>query len=154
MAGYDLKRLRVLIVDDNKYMRKILRTVLEAMAITDIACVDNAIDAIEIVRERKPDLVIADWMMEPIDGIALTRALRNEQSSPDPFVPIFLITSHADKDLVLTARDAGVHEVLSKPVSIGGIYKRIVKLVEHPRPFIRTPDYFGPEPRRKGSEAA
>lgn len=154
MSRYNLSRLSVLVVEDNKYMRKIVHTILEAMGITDVNTVDNPIDAIERIRDYRPDIMITDWMMEPINGIELVRAIRDEEKSPDPFLPIILLTGHAEKDLVLQARDVGVHEVLTKPISIGALYKRIVTLVEHPRPFVRRPDYFGPEPRQKPRPAA
>ena len=50
---------------------------------------------------------------------------------------------------MIEARDSGVTEIIAKPVSLRSLYSRIVAVIERPRPFIRTPDYFGPDRRRR-----
>ena len=69
--------------------------------------------------------------------------------SPNPFVPIIMLTGHTHVDRVLQARDAGVTEFLAKPISINAILSRLVAIVDHPRPFVRTKSYFGPCRRRR-----
>jgi len=46
------------------------------------------------------------------------------------------------------ARDAGVNEFIAKPVSVKTVMSRLVAVIEHPRPYVRTQDYFGPCRRR------
>ena len=50
------------------------------------------------------------------------------------------------------ARDAGVNEFLAKPVSVKAVMSRLVSVIEHPRPYVRTKAYFGPCRRRRGKE--
>jgi hypothetical protein len=54
---------------------------------------------------------------------------------------------------VLQARDTGVSEFLCKPISAKALYDRIYSIVMHPRPFIRTKSYFGPDRRRAENPA-
>jgi two-component system, chemotaxis family, chemotaxis protein CheY len=51
------------------------------------------------------------------------------------------------------ARDAGVNEFLAKPLTARGVIERIHQVVENPRPFVRSDDYFGPDRRRRADPA-
>lgn len=151
MPGYNLKNLKCLIVDDNANMRSLLRTILTSLGmrsknIIEAYCVKNAMAAL---GNGDIDLVITDWKMEPVSGIEFVRQLRNEETSPNPFIPIILLTGYTEKEHVLAARDAGVNEFLAKPISPKELYSRILSIIENPRPFIRTPTYFGPDRRRQ-----
>ncbi len=151
MPGYNLKNLKCLIVDDNANMRSLLRTILTSLGmrsknIIEAYCVKNAMAAL---GNGDIDLVITDWKMEPVSGIEFVRQLRNEETSPNPFIPIILLTGYTEKEHVLAARDAGVNEFLAKPISPKELYSRILSIIENPRPFIRTPTYFGSDRRRQ-----
>ena len=58
--------------------------------------------------------------MEPLDGLEFTRIVRNQPDSPNPFVPIIMLTSQGAFDMVQEARENGVTEVLVKPVKGAG----------------------------------
>jgi len=88
-----------------------------------------------------------------MDGIKFTRIVRNHEHSPNPFVPIIMISGHTEKHRVEAARDAGVTEFLAKPISAKGLYQRILNVVANPRPFIKTKTYFGPDRRRNTNNA-
>jgi CheY-like chemotaxis protein len=87
--------------------------------------------------------------MAPMDGLALTRFLRTSPASPDPFLPIIMITGFADRERVHAARDAGVTEFLVKPISAAALFSRIYSIIANPRPFVRIGGYFGPDRRRR-----
>jgi DNA-binding response OmpR family regulator len=77
------------------------------------------------------------------------RLVRTGKDSPNPFVPIIMLTGHTEMHRVIEARDAGVHEFLAKPISAKGLYSRVKSIIERPRPFIRAGLYFGPDRRRR-----
>jgi FixJ family two-component response regulator len=87
--------------------------------------------------------------MQPLDGIEFTRLVRNSNDSPNPMIPIIMITGHATVSRVADARDAGVTEFLAKPLTARGVIGRVVQVIEHNRAFVRTEDYFGPDRRRR-----
>ena len=89
--------------------------------------------------------------MEPVDGEQFVRRLRDPRRSPDPFVPVILLTGFSELRRVRAARDFGVTDFLAKPVSAKTLYARLAALVERPRPFVRTRTYFGPCRRRGAS---
>lgn len=78
-----------------------------------------------------------------------TTPLWTEQPQPLCYVPVIMLTGHAETERVPMSRDAGINHFLTKPVSVKALSDRIVSLIDHPRPFIRTQRYFGPDRRRK-----
>jgi CheY-like chemotaxis protein len=147
MFRVDCSRLRFLVIDDNGYMRRIIRTLLHGFGTREVSEAEDGAAGLEAFATHLPDVVITDWSMPVFDGIELTKMIRQPDTSPNPFVPIIMITGYAERTRVFEARDAGVSEMLVKPISAKGLYQRIAKVVLNPRPFIRTESYFGPDRR-------
>ncbi|MFC6855513.1 response regulator [Marivibrio halodurans] len=145
----DLRRLSVLVVDDNHHMRFLIRGILQSFGIRDVHECTDGHDAFGALKVNPVDIVILDWVMQPVDGLEFTRRLRTDTESPDPFLPIIMLTAHTEKHRIEAARDAGISEFLAKPVTPIDLYSRIHAVIEHPRPFVRIGDYFGPDRRRK-----
>ena len=141
--------LRILLVDDNAHMRMLLAEILRAIGVTAIFEAADGAQALEKMRLHPVDIVMTDLAMEPLDGIDFLQLLRNSEDSPDQMCPVIMITGHTTQKRVAEARDAGVNEFLAKPVTARGIIDRITRIVEHPRPYIRTETYFGPDRRRR-----
>jgi CheY-like chemotaxis protein len=133
-------------------MRSLLRTLLNSIGITDVSEAAHGRSAIEILRERKPGLVLTDMAMKPMDGIEFTRHVRSDEHMPNPFVPIIMISGHTEKHRVMAARDAGVTEFLAKPITAHHLFARIAEVMERPRAFVRCDNYFGPDRRRRQLE--
>ncbi|HEY1708214.1 MAG TPA: response regulator [Rhizomicrobium sp.] len=150
MSGYRFDRLRVLVVEDNPHMRKLVVEVLRAFGAAQIFEAADGEAAWKCLKEAGPDVVILDWMLEGMSGLDLTKMIRTSAGSPNPYVPIIMLTGHTHIDHVRQARDAGVNEFLAKPVSVKGILTRLIAVIEYPRPFVRTKSYFGPCRRRRG----
>jgi CheY-like chemotaxis protein len=149
-AGFD--SLKALIVEDNTHMRSLLRALLNSAGIKDVSEAIHGQAAMEALRERKIDLVLTDLAMAPMDGLELTRHVRNDENSSNPFVPIIMITGHTEKYRVEAARDAGVTEFLAKPITAHNLFARITEILERPRAFVRCDRYFGPDRRRHETE--
>ena len=142
-------RLRVLLVDDSADMRTLMRRILGALGVRDVVDAADAEACFAAMRDTPPDLAFVDWLMEPVDGLELTRRIRNDTNSPNVYLPIVMVTGHSEPERVKAARDAGVTEFLVKPVSSRSVFQRLVAIIEQPRPFVRTPTYFGPDRRRQ-----
>jgi two-component system chemotaxis response regulator CheY len=149
MLGDGFEHLKALVVEDNAHMRTLLRGLLNSIGIKDVAEAINGQTAIEVLRERKSDLVLSDLAMKPMDGLEFTHHVRNNEHSPNPFVPIIMITGHTEKYRVEAARDAGVTEFLAKPITAHNLFVRIAEIMERPRAFVRCDSYFGPDRRRR-----
>jgi CheY-like chemotaxis protein len=144
--------LKALVVEDNQHMRALLRALMSALGITTVYEATNGDDAFEILRDRKPDVILTDLSMKPINGIEFTLQVRNATSSPNPYIPIIMVTGHTERHRVEAARDAGVTEILAKPITAQNLFSRIGEIVDHPRPFVKSVDYFGPDRRRHRAE--
>lgn len=141
--------LHVLLVEDNEHMRALLRTVLNAMGIRRIIEFTEGSEALQKFAALKPDFIVTDLSMAPMDGIHFTRAIRR---LPDPslcVVPIIMVTGHTERRRVEAARDAGVNEILAKPIAAAGLFHRVEEIVYRPRAFVRSPEYHGPCRRRQ-----
>jgi DNA-binding response OmpR family regulator len=148
MTGYRFDRLNILVVDDNAHMRKLVVTILQAFGTTHIYESADAQHAWSVARDVKPDVMFVDWMLEGMNGIELVKMIRNRTDSPNPFMPIIMLTGYTQISHVIAARDAGVNEFLAKPVSVTAVFSRLVSVIERPRPYVRTKSYFGPSRRR------
>jgi CheY-like chemotaxis protein len=146
--GYNLAQLKVLVVDDNEQMRDLLKTLLEVVGITRIRLAADARIGWEMLKNFNPDLLITDWNMPPTNGIDFVKRVRSDKESPNPYLPVILLTAYTERYRVEEARDAGVSEFLAKPISAKSLFDRINAIVEDRRSFVVTPTYFGPDRRR------
>jgi two-component system chemotaxis response regulator CheY len=150
--AYQFDRLKVLVVDDNIHMRKLVTTVLQDFGVVQIYEADSGERACAMLREINPDICVVDWIMEGMSGLEFTTKVRTDPQAPNPFVPVIMLTGHTHLDRVLQARDAGVNEFIAKPVSVKTMMQRLVAVIESPRPYVRTKGYFGPCRRRRGAD--
>jgi two-component system, chemotaxis family, chemotaxis protein CheY len=143
-----LNDVHVLVVDDNRQMRMLVRSLLRAAGITDTSEAATAAHAFEVMSKRRVDLAIVDWMMQPVDGLSFTRMLRWDSSSPNPYMPILMLTAHTEASRVAAARDAGVTGFIKKPISTRLLFDRVASALTDTRMFVQTDDFFGPDRRR------
>ena len=148
MDDTPFQNLTVLVAEDSDYYRRLIVTNLKAMGVGTMEEATNGEDAFEPQQRRSVDLALVDWVMEPMDGLELTRKIRRDPRSADRELPIIMITAHTDEERVFAARDAGVTEILTKPITADRPYSRMYSVVMHPRPFIDGDDYAGPDRRR------
>jgi len=147
--GWDLRNVSFMVVEDNDFMRELLMEILRAVGVRKILGASNGKQAIDRFAAVTPDVLLTDWLMSPIDGIALTKYVRTSRSSPNPFLPIIMVTGFTSPDSIIIARDAGVTELMAKPISATGLYHRICHVIAHPRPFVRAGIFCGADRRRR-----
>lgn len=148
-SGYDFSRLRVLLVDDSRHIRSLIGMFLSGFGVGDIHYATDAASGWEDFKHLDPDLVIADWHMPPTNGLDLVAAIRTSPDSPNPYVPVIMLTGFTELARVQQARDTGVTNFLAKPLSANALYRRLCAVVDDQRPFVRVERYFGPD-RRTG----
>jgi two-component system chemotaxis response regulator CheY len=141
-----LPTIKVLIVDDDHYMRKVVRAMLMAMGVKYIHDANDGAAGLQVIKDNNPDIVIVDWEMPTVDGLQFIKMVRSPATFPIPDVPIILLTGHNDRWRVIEAARLGVHEYLLKPVSIKALMDRIVAVLVRPRKMVQFDDYYGPTP--------
>jgi CheY-like chemotaxis protein len=139
---------KVLVVDDEYYMRKVVRTLLMSIGVRTIYEAHDGPAGLEHIRRTAPDVVIVDWQMPGLDGAGFVRMVRSPETFPFPDVPIIMLTGHGERSRVIEAVQIGVNEFLLKPVSSKSLQDRLVAVLTNPRPMVRSGDYYGPAPRK------
>ena len=149
-------------VEAGIYLRSLLIQSLKALGIGNVRAADHGGEAIDLLRMMKKDpmragimnidVVISNWQMSPVDGLMLLRWVRRHKDSPDHFIPFIMITGHAEPSNVAEARDLGMTEMIGKPFSVNSVTERVLQLIDRPRQFLHTSEYFGPDRRRRHDE--
>jgi CheY-like chemotaxis protein len=144
---------KILVVEDNPHMRSFLRAVLSVSTggVMEYAEAGNGEEALKVLGAFKPDVIVADWNMAPVDGLELLKRLRQGIKGISPFTSFIMVTSRSKWQWQAEARDAGVTEYLEKPVSVKDLLRGIKNAIENFKPFVRNRDYFGPD-RRNGKK--
>lgn len=143
-----LQKLTILVVDDNRPLVEMTKSLLTRFGVGTVLTAFDGQAGFEAFCEHRPDIVISDWMMQPMSGIEMAHLIRHDRASPEPTVPIILMTSLDEKQRVMQARDEGVSEFLQKPFTAHELYKRLLQVLERPRPFVEAGGFYGPDRRR------
>lgn len=143
-----IQTLGVLIVEDNGYMRKVIRNLLTTIGIKRVTEAADGIEGLEAIRTAGPDVVLLDWEMPLLSGPELVRIVRSPGVFPTPDLPIIMLSAHGERWRVLQSMRLGVNEYLVKPVSAQTLHDRLVTIMANPRPIVQRDGYYGPEPRR------
>jgi two-component system, chemotaxis family, chemotaxis protein CheY len=115
--------LKVLLADDSGTMRKIIIRSLEAVGITDTTEAKDGEDCLAKFGQGAFDLVITDWNMPAKSGLEVAKGIRAAGSK----VPIFMVTTEAEKARVLEAVQAGITDYLVKPFTPEALREKLEK---------------------------
>ena len=111
--------MRILIVDDESQITRVLRTSLQSNG-HEVSVAANGLDALEMFLKAAPDLVITDLSMPLMDGIALTREIRERSQ-----VPIIVLSVRSQDAAKVAALDQGADDYITKPFSIQELMARV-----------------------------
>jgi two-component system, chemotaxis family, chemotaxis protein CheY len=144
-----LKDVSILIVDDQEFILNLVRAMLRVLGAEMIHDAKDGEQAWDCLKANSIDMLITDWYMKPVDGLELVHKIRNDKESPNPYLPIIMISGYSERARIFQARDSGINEFVVKPLSAKALFSRIMNVIEHPRQFVRTEMFFGPDRRRK-----
>ena len=102
-----LPTIKVLIVDDDHYMRKVVRAMLTAIGVQHIHEAHNGAAGLHAIKDINSDIVFVDWEMPLIDGLQFIKMVRSPATFPIPDVPIVMLTGHGDRWRVIEAARLG-----------------------------------------------
>ncbi len=106
-------------------MRKIIIRALNACGVTDIVEAADGVDAVNQFGKERIDMVMTDWNMPSKNGLEVIQEIRASGST----VPIIMVTTEADKKVVLQAIQAGVSDYLTKPFEQSDLQAKIDKFL-------------------------
>lgn len=144
-----LKDVHVLVVDDDRRIAKLLRSVLGGLGFQHIHVEHSAEEALAFLSQNEVDMVICDWIMEGMDGVTMIETLRKDLANPNQLVPVIMLSGNSERPQVEAARDGGVTEYVMKPFTAKSLCSRIISVIDHPRSFVISPGFTGHSRRRK-----
>ena len=144
-----LSDISILIADPDNRISMLIQRVLKSLGFRKVYAVRNGRDALAKLRSEKIDIAITDWEMDPMNGLEFINYIRTSEDSPNRVLPIIMLTGKAQRKHVQVARDAGMTEFVVKPFNVNTLCERLILVVEHPRNFIISDGFCGPDRRRR-----
>ena len=134
-------RLSVVVGDSQDFFLHQTRRTLAQLGVRDMHLARDGAEALGIVRTQEPHLAIVDWDLKAIPG------------SPAPNLPIIMTMASVDRMKISRAMNAGVNEILIKPVTADALLRRIISAIaaQRGKPQVTAGNYIGPD-RRQVSE--
>ncbi|MDP2062842.1 MAG: phosphate regulon transcriptional regulator PhoB [Phaeovulum sp.] len=126
-------RATVLLVEDEPAQRELLAYNLEAEGY-DVVTATNGEEALAMVAERAPDLVVLDWMMPHVSGLEVCRRLKARAATRD--LPVLMLSARSEETDMVRGLETGADDYVSKPYSLGEVMARIRALLRRTRPAV------------------
>ncbi|MBN1356284.1 response regulator [bacterium] len=118
---------RILVVDDDKKVLRMLKKFLGNLNHT-VYTAENAMEAVKLLAEAKPHLIITDLKMPGIDGISLTAAIKKHEKGNK--IPIIVLTAHGSPESMRSSYDAGADLFISKPIKVYDLLVLVDRLLD------------------------
>lgn len=118
----------ILIVDDLQFSRAVIKSILGKAGFTNLRMADSAQQALDMLADEKPDIVIADWVMPEMDGLELTDNIRNQDEENNCYTGIILFTAQEGMQHMEEAFNRGVDDYLTKPPNPREMIARIISV--------------------------
>jgi two-component system, OmpR family, alkaline phosphatase synthesis response regulator PhoP len=130
---------RILVVDDDANTSRLVKLYLQKDGY-NVTVASDGREALEMAREKKPDLIVLDLMLPHVDGLEVCRRLRQESE-----VPIIMLTARTTDADKLTGLDIGADDYVTKPFSPGELVARVRAVLR------RLPGERGPDELKRGN---
>ena len=118
------KSIRVLCVEDNPNLRKVLVNIVRKIGYTDVVEAEDGVQAWEQIEQGGVGLVLTDWSMPRMNGMELLQKIRRGKRKIAQ-LPILMITAADTKSSIVDAAESGVDAYVIKPFSVGTIQEKI-----------------------------
>ena len=118
----------VMIVDDEFLTRNMLSIMLTQVG-HDVTEAEDGLEALELLKQSRPDVILMDLMMPNCDGLSATKAIRKDDNMHD--LPIIFLSAKSDGATIQAGLDAGANRFLTKPVSYDELVENIQEVLFH-----------------------
>ncbi len=118
--------IKILVVDDFKTMRKIIKNILTQLGFKNIMEADDGTTALELLKKQKVDLIISDWNMPKMNGLELLKTVRSDDNLKD--IRFIMVTAEAQKESVIEAIKHGVNQYVVKPFTPETLKEKLEKV--------------------------
>lgn len=147
MASLNLREYTILTAERNAFTLSTIQGILRNLGGNKLFEAKDALDVLRVLSQQKIDILLCDTKLPAFGGFELVSAIRRNANNENRAVPILMLASTTNEATVRSARDAGAHMVLQKPISPSALHDRLQWVLQHPRQFVQTPNYTGPDRR-------
>jgi two-component system chemotaxis response regulator CheY len=124
--------LNILVIDDQRTMRRIIRQLLSTIHVRHIHEAADGQQALDLLNDPKTpwiDLIICDLVMEGMDGLGFLNKLRGDAALRQRHIPVLILTAEHNELLLNVVRQVGAADIAHKPISSPDLRERIERLV-------------------------
>ena len=154
LINLNFQDMKVLVVDDSSTARRFVTEMLHEMGVGAVKGAVDGAEAISVLRTFPADIMLCDLHMTPLDGIELTRLLRNSSDSPNPYIPIVMLTGDATQVQLKNAVNAGAQAFMTKPVKMNALHRKLFAILSRPLIYVRENRTLRPVLAPSSCEAA
>ena len=166
----NLAKVQIMILDSSERAANLIKNLLSNFGFSNVVIANDGYQGVQILRKLNIDLIFTDCdlkvyrnaasfsddtqeLMEvvQISGVDFVRRLRHAPSSPNPYIPIVMLVDQIKPADIFKARDAGVDEIMVKPLNAATFCEHIINIIDSQRIFITAEAYKGPCRRRKST---
>lgn len=139
----------VMIMDQDGFTARLMNQVLLSFEFEKIHLATRLDQGIEIIKTQSVDVILCDWLVNEQHGLEFIDFVRRSPESKYPDVPIIMYTGFTELSRIVLARDAGVNEILAKPIAPHQVVKKLDMALFTKREFVKHDSYVGPDRRRR-----
>ena len=110
-----------LVIEDEPFTRTVIARMLTNLGFKAVHQAGDGASALSLARAERPDIVVCDVEMQPVDGLGFLRELRAGQDGHGRVVPVVFMTNRVDPVIVAQSRTLGADVFLPKPVNAAGL---------------------------------
>jgi len=150
------KNINLLILEEYIFISDILTLMLKNFGIQNVHKTTTLLDAkqtcestLQAGNDKAIDIAIIDLIPPNNYGFRFMEWVRTHKSPAIQYMPVIFTTNDARKKIIVNGRDTGANEILIKPFTAYNISRRLLTIINSPRPFIKSPTYNGPNRRRR-----
>ena len=149
MAQSPLDSVRTLVAEGDQYMRRLVREMLRYIGISEIEFAVDGPQALHMLEESRFGLLLAEIDLRGMDGLMVAYKVRRSKLVFDPGLPIIAYCGEVTEQTIARVRLSGINDLMTKPLAAGPLLRRVNHLVSARPEFIRLPNYWGPDRRRR-----
>ncbi|BBE71808.1 response regulator [Oharaeibacter diazotrophicus] len=133
-----LDQLRVAVVDDNAYFRRLVRTMLTGLGVRQVVEAATVEEGWQVATQQTPDVLLVDWNLSGQEGGTLLDRIRTHHDLGVATMAVVFVSAHTDKRHVLAAARLGANDFIVKPLSPRVLYERLKRLSTNRIEYVRV----------------
>jgi len=144
---YNFSSIVLCVCAENLFTRRLITKMSRALGFKVVHHTGDQAEAGAILSDKHIDIFVLDFSDE--SAFELMRQVRDQTTSANPFVPTIGLATQALKSTIVRARDSGCTEFVTLPLSAQTYVEKLIHVIERPREYVRSMDFFGPNRRRR-----